>query len=63
MADCFTLIVSLLSCGGLLFMSLPIDAVGWPAVCDCGIFWSYSLTHLHTNRNGTWNRSDLIWRP
>ena len=24
-------------------MSLPNDAVGWPAVCDCNIFWSYSL--------------------
>ena len=25
-------------------MSLRHGAVGWSAVCDCGIFWSYSLT-------------------
>ena len=24
-------------------MSLPHAAVGWSAVCDCGISWSYSL--------------------
>ena len=25
-------------------MTLPHDAVGWSAVCDCGISLSYSLT-------------------
>ena len=24
-------------------MALPHVAVGWSAVCDCGISWSYSL--------------------
>ena len=24
-------------------MALPHGAVGWYAVCDCGISWSYSL--------------------
>ena len=24
-------------------MSLPRGAVGWYAVCDCGISWSYTL--------------------
>ena len=27
-----------------LQVSLPHGAVGWSAVCDCGISWSYSLT-------------------
>ena len=31
-----------------LFLKKPIKlvicAVGWSAVCDCGISWSYSLT-------------------
>ena len=26
-------------------MVLPHGAVGWSAVCDCGIFWSYLLFH------------------
>ena len=25
-------------------MALPRGAIGWSSVCDCGIFWSYSLT-------------------
>ena len=25
-------------------MALPHSAVGWSALCDCGILWSYSLT-------------------
>ena len=25
-------------------MSLPNGVLGWYAVCDCGISWSYSLT-------------------
>ena len=25
-------------------VSLPHNAMGWPAVHDCGIHWSYSLT-------------------
>ena len=25
-------------------MTLPHGAVGWSAVCDCGVFGSYSLT-------------------
>ena len=30
-------------CGCLFFVSLPHGAMGWSAVCDCGISWSYSL--------------------
>ena len=37
-ADCFTIIVLWLS------VFLPRDVVGWSAVCDYGINWSYSLT-------------------
>ena len=42
-AGCFTLIVSLMSCGCLCSLSLPHGAVGWSAVCACGISWPYSL--------------------
>ena len=36
--------VFLLLCGCLFSVSLPRGAVGWSFICDCGIFWSYSLT-------------------
>ena len=28
--------------------SLPHGAVGWSEVCDCGISWSYLLTHTRS---------------
>ena len=40
-ADCLTLIV--LCCGCLCSVSLPQSMV-----CDCGIFWSYSLFHVQS---------------
>ena len=43
-AGCFTLIVFLLSCDYSCSLALPHDAVGWSAVYECGIFWSYSHT-------------------
>ena len=46
-AGCFALIVFLMSCFCCRSVNLPHDgAVGWSAVCDCGISWSYSLTFL-----------------
>ena len=27
-------------------MALPRDAMGWSAVCDCGMSWSYSLAYF-----------------
>ena len=42
-AGCLTLIVFLLPCGSWFSVSLSRGAVDWPAVCDCGISWSYSL--------------------
>ena len=27
-------------------------AVGWSAVCDCGVSWSYSLTCFYNSRYG-----------
>ena len=41
-AGCFTLIVFLLACGSSV--SLPRGAMGWSAMCVCGISWSYSFT-------------------
>ena len=40
------LFVFLMSCGCYHSLLLPRDAVGWSAVCDCGISLSYSLTFL-----------------
>ena len=39
---CFTLIVFLMSCGCYCSLPLPHIDVGWSAVCDCEISWSYS---------------------
>ena len=36
-AGCFTLIVFLMSCDCQCSMTLPVCAMGWSAVCDCGI--------------------------
>ena len=33
-------------------VALPQGAVGWSAVCDCGISWSYSLTFWLSNCQG-----------
>ena len=41
--SCFTLIVFLMPCGCLCSVTLPYGAVGWSAMYDCGISWSYSL--------------------
>ena len=40
-------LVALLCLTSWRLVALPHRAVGWPAVCDCGIFWSYSLI-FHT---------------
>ena len=39
-----TLIVCLMHCVCLCLVALPDDAVGWSAVCDSGISWSYVFT-------------------
>ena len=42
-------------------VSFPRGALGWSAVCDCGISWSYSLTFLsfHEMYN---NRIEIVSR-
>ena len=45
-AGCFTLIVVLMSCQCWCSVVLPHCAMGWSAVCDLGISFSYSLTIL-----------------
>ena len=42
--DCFALVLFRMSCYYKCSMALPHGAVGWSAVCDCGISRSYSLT-------------------
>ena len=37
-------IVLRMSCYCECYVTLPHGTVGWSAVCDCGISWSYSLT-------------------
>ena len=41
---CFDFIVVQMSCYCECSVTLPHGAVGWSAVCDCGVYWSYSLT-------------------
>ena len=45
-AGCFTSIVIMVSFGCLWSVSLPNGVMGWSAVWECGISWSYSLTFL-----------------
>ena len=33
-------------------VSLPHDALGWSAVCDCGISWLFSLFNLGFSMKG-----------
>ena len=40
--------------------ALPHDAMGLPAVCDCGIFWSYSLLFLWGQKI-THLRKSVFW--
>ena len=42
----FPLVVFLLSGNSWCFKALPQGAMGWYAVYECGIAWSYSLTIL-----------------
>ena len=42
-AGCFAIIVLQMYCYYKYSVALPHDAVGWSAVCDCGISGSYSL--------------------
>ena len=35
------------------YVTLPHGAVGWSAVCECGISWSYSLTfYIYNEQKG-----------
>ena len=43
-AGCFAIIVLQIYCYYKCSVALPHGALGWSAVCDYGIFWSYSLT-------------------
>ena len=50
-------------------MALPHSAEGWPAVCDCGISLSHSLTFCwsvkrksgtaHVNKDSQWRKQSL----
>ena len=43
-AGCFAIIVLQMYCYYKCSVALPHGAVGWSAVCDCGISLTYSLT-------------------
>ena len=43
-AGCFALVLSLLLCGHWCSFSLPRGALGWFAVCGCGISLTYYFT-------------------
>ena len=36
-AGCFTVFIFLLSCDFYCYVAITYGAVGWSAVCDCGI--------------------------
>ena len=42
-------------------MALPHGAVGWSAVCDCGIFRSYLLTFSIKHVTKCWYERDDDW--
>ena len=42
-AGCFAFNVLQMSCYSICSVTLPHGAVGWSALCDCGISLSYSL--------------------
>ena len=43
-AGCFVIIVLQMNRYYKCSVALPQDAVGWSAVCDCGIYCPYTLT-------------------
>ena len=43
---CFCCLTVGLSCYCICSVALPYGAVGWSAVCDCGISWSYLLIFI-----------------
>ena len=44
---CFYCLMDVLLQYCICSVAIPHGAVGWSVVCDCGIFWSYSLTFCH----------------
>ena len=46
-AGCFTLIVFLMSCACKCYVTFANGAIGWSAVCDCGIFFNFFLMILY----------------
>ena len=60
-------LVALLCLSSWCPVALPHGAVSWSAVCDCGIFWSYSLTFyilIHSfkiqQKSGIWVITQLL---
>ena len=45
-AECFAIIVFLMSCSCQCSVAFSHGASGWSTVCDCSISWSYSLSVL-----------------
>ena len=43
-------------------MALSHDAVGWSAVCDCGISWSYSLFYVIHMKRACYPLSTHAWK-
>ena len=35
----------------LLYVSLPLGAIGWSVVCDCGIFWAYNYIYFFLSQD------------
>ena len=60
MASCFAFIVFGISCYCKYYVASPHGAMGWSAVCDCGISWSYPLTFWVVHWQHTMNMTDSL---
>ena len=51
-----------MSCGVycVVFFTLPHGTLGWPAVCDCGISWSYLFFYIDLHSENKKRSSCLI---
>ena len=51
---CFAFIVFSMSCYCKCPVALPHGTVGWSAVCECRISWSYSITFCYVEPMSNW---------
>ena len=60
-AGCLAFIIFRMSCYCKCSVALPHGAVGWSAVCDCGIYRPYLLTFSNKHVTKCWYERDDDW--